>query len=141
MRNENVLVSLILIKSMFFVSLKPRKPPQVVMMMSSVSAVMEAYGAGSLEMILGWNMQNGFLGKFSDDSLIWCLNVMSRALVLEEKSLPLIVYLHFQRMVCMNVCIFVPLVICRCEYLLQEKGQEFVHQIQARFPRLFEQVS
>lgn len=29
----------------------------------------------------------------------------------------------------------------RCEYLLQEKGQEFVHQIQARFPRLFEQVS
>lgn len=28
----------------------------------------------------------------------------------------------------------------RCEYLLQEKGQEFVHQIQARFPRLFEQV-
>ncbi|XP_040007108.1 putative inhibitor of apoptosis [Xiphias gladius] len=27
----------------------------------------------------------------------------------------------------------------RCEYLLQEKGQEFVHQIQARFPRLFEQ--
>lgn len=30
---------------------------------------------------------------------------------------------------------------CRCEYLLQEKGQEFVHQIQARFPRLFEQVS
>ena len=32
-------------------------------------------------------------------------------------------------------------VTCRCEYLLQEKGQEFVHQIQARFPRLFEQVS
>lgn len=30
--------------------------------------------------------------------------------------------------------------VCRCEYLLQEKGQEFVHQIQARFPRLFEQV-
>lgn len=29
----------------------------------------------------------------------------------------------------------------RCEYLLQEKGQDFVHQIQARFPRLFEQVS
>uniref|UniRef100_A0A8C9X993 Baculoviral IAP repeat containing 2 n=1 Tax=Sander lucioperca TaxID=283035 RepID=A0A8C9X993_SANLU len=28
-----------------------------------------------------------------------------------------------------------------CEYLLQEKGQEFVHQIQAHFPRLFEQVS
>ncbi|XP_005161213.1 baculoviral IAP repeat-containing protein 2 isoform X1 [Danio rerio] len=28
----------------------------------------------------------------------------------------------------------------RCEYLLQEKGQEFVHQIQARFPRLFEQL-
>lgn len=28
----------------------------------------------------------------------------------------------------------------RCEYLLQEKGQEFVNQIQARFPRLFEQV-
>ncbi|XDV23980.1 hypothetical protein PO909_028303, partial [Leuciscus waleckii] len=27
-----------------------------------------------------------------------------------------------------------------CEYLLQEKGQEFVHQIQARFPRLFEQL-
>uniref|UniRef100_A0A8C9XAR4 Baculoviral IAP repeat containing 2 n=1 Tax=Sander lucioperca TaxID=283035 RepID=A0A8C9XAR4_SANLU len=27
-----------------------------------------------------------------------------------------------------------------CEYLLQEKGQEFVHQIQAHFPRLFEQV-
>uniref|UniRef100_A0A3B3ZPQ1 RING-type domain-containing protein n=1 Tax=Periophthalmus magnuspinnatus TaxID=409849 RepID=A0A3B3ZPQ1_9GOBI len=24
----------------------------------------------------------------------------------------------------------------RCEYLLQEKGQDFVHQIQARFPRL-----
>lgn len=29
----------------------------------------------------------------------------------------------------------------RCEYLLQERGQDFVHQIQARFPRLFEQVS
>ncbi|KAJ0062054.1 hypothetical protein NL108_015266, partial [Boleophthalmus pectinirostris] len=29
----------------------------------------------------------------------------------------------------------------RCEYLLQEKGQDFVHQIQARFPRLFEQSS
>ncbi|MBN3297968.1 BIR protein, partial [Amia calva] len=29
----------------------------------------------------------------------------------------------------------------RCEYLLQEKGQDFVHQIQARFPRLFEQVN
>uniref|UniRef100_A0A674A111 RING-type E3 ubiquitin transferase n=1 Tax=Salmo trutta TaxID=8032 RepID=A0A674A111_SALTR len=29
----------------------------------------------------------------------------------------------------------------RCVYLLQEKGQEFVHQIQARFPRLFEQVT
>ncbi|KAL0994988.1 hypothetical protein UPYG_G00130310 [Umbra pygmaea] len=28
----------------------------------------------------------------------------------------------------------------RCEYLLQEKGPEFVHQIQARFPRLFEQL-
>uniref|UniRef100_A0A3Q3X926 Uncharacterized protein n=1 Tax=Mola mola TaxID=94237 RepID=A0A3Q3X926_MOLML len=28
----------------------------------------------------------------------------------------------------------------RCEYLLQEKGQEFVLQIQARFPRLFEQL-
>ncbi|XP_062342175.1 baculoviral IAP repeat-containing protein 2 isoform X2 [Osmerus eperlanus] len=28
----------------------------------------------------------------------------------------------------------------RCEYLLQEKGQEFVQQIQARFPRLFEQL-
>ncbi|XP_020321223.2 baculoviral IAP repeat-containing protein 2 isoform X1 [Oncorhynchus kisutch] len=28
----------------------------------------------------------------------------------------------------------------RCQYLLQEKGQEFVHQIQARFPRLFEQL-
>lgn len=28
----------------------------------------------------------------------------------------------------------------RCEYLLQEKGQDFVHQIQARFPRLFEQL-
>uniref|UniRef100_A0A8C4S8Z9 RING-type E3 ubiquitin transferase n=1 Tax=Erpetoichthys calabaricus TaxID=27687 RepID=A0A8C4S8Z9_ERPCA len=28
----------------------------------------------------------------------------------------------------------------RCEYLLQERGQDFVHQIQARFPRLFEQV-
>ncbi|XP_031663481.1 inhibitor of apoptosis protein-like [Oncorhynchus tshawytscha] len=28
----------------------------------------------------------------------------------------------------------------RCVYLLQEKGQEFVHQIQARFPRLFEQL-
>ncbi|XDV34394.1 hypothetical protein PO909_004555 [Leuciscus waleckii] len=28
----------------------------------------------------------------------------------------------------------------RCEYLLQEKGQAFVHQIQARFPRLFEQL-
>uniref|UniRef100_A0A3P8YRG2 RING-type E3 ubiquitin transferase n=1 Tax=Esox lucius TaxID=8010 RepID=A0A3P8YRG2_ESOLU len=28
----------------------------------------------------------------------------------------------------------------RCEYLLQVKGQEFVHQIQARFPRLFEQL-
>ncbi|KAJ8266318.1 hypothetical protein GJAV_G00129040 [Gymnothorax javanicus] len=28
----------------------------------------------------------------------------------------------------------------RCEYLLQEKGLEFVHQIQARFPRLFEQL-
>lgn len=41
----------------------------------------------------------------------------------------------------MNVCILVPLVNGRCEYLLQEKGQDFVHQIQARFPRLFEQVS
>lgn len=41
----------------------------------------------------------------------------------------------------MNVSILVCLVNCRCEYLLQEKGQEFVHQIQARFPRLFEQVS
>ncbi|XDV37912.1 hypothetical protein PO909_007436 [Leuciscus waleckii] len=28
----------------------------------------------------------------------------------------------------------------RCEYLLQEKGQEFVHQIQARFPFVFEQL-
>ncbi|XP_056140468.1 baculoviral IAP repeat-containing protein 2 [Lampris incognitus] len=28
----------------------------------------------------------------------------------------------------------------RCEYLLQEKGQDFVQQIQARFPRLFEQL-
>ncbi|KAJ7997516.1 hypothetical protein DPEC_G00229830 [Dallia pectoralis] len=28
----------------------------------------------------------------------------------------------------------------RCEYLLQVKGQEFVHQVQARFPRLFEQL-
>ncbi|CAM4611282.1 unnamed protein product [Leuciscus chuanchicus] len=28
----------------------------------------------------------------------------------------------------------------RCEYLLQEKGQDFVNQIQARFPRLFEQL-
>uniref|UniRef100_A0A4W6D8Q0 Baculoviral IAP repeat containing 2 n=1 Tax=Lates calcarifer TaxID=8187 RepID=A0A4W6D8Q0_LATCA len=28
----------------------------------------------------------------------------------------------------------------RCEYLLEEKGQDFVHQIQARFPRLFEQL-
>ncbi|XP_039600264.1 baculoviral IAP repeat-containing protein 2 isoform X1 [Polypterus senegalus] len=28
----------------------------------------------------------------------------------------------------------------RCEYLLQERGQDFVHQIQARFPRLFEQL-
>lgn len=37
-------------------------------------------------------------------------------------------------------CILVPLVTRRCEYLLQEKGQDFVHQIQARFPRLFEQV-
>lgn len=32
-------------------------------MMSSVSAAMEACGAGSPEMILGWNMLNGFLGK------------------------------------------------------------------------------
>ncbi|MBN3323193.1 BIRC2 protein, partial [Atractosteus spatula] len=28
----------------------------------------------------------------------------------------------------------------RCEYLLQEKGQDFVHQIQVRFPRLYEQL-
>nr|XP_046266060.1 baculoviral IAP repeat-containing protein 2 [Scatophagus argus] len=28
----------------------------------------------------------------------------------------------------------------RCEYLLQEKGAEFIHQVQARFPRLFEQL-
>ncbi|CAM4677102.1 unnamed protein product [Leuciscus chuanchicus] len=28
----------------------------------------------------------------------------------------------------------------RCEYLLQEKGQEFVRQIQARFPFVFEQL-
>lgn len=32
-------------------------------MTSSVSAVMEACGAGSLETIRGWNMLNGFLGK------------------------------------------------------------------------------
>lgn len=39
-------------------------------------------------------------------------------------------------------CLYFPLFFffCRCEYLLQEKGQEFVLQIQARFPRLFEQV-
>lgn len=36
---------------------------QVVMTMSSVSAVMEACDAGSLEMILGWSMLSGFLGK------------------------------------------------------------------------------
>uniref|UniRef100_A0A3B3ZP33 RING-type domain-containing protein n=1 Tax=Periophthalmus magnuspinnatus TaxID=409849 RepID=A0A3B3ZP33_9GOBI len=28
----------------------------------------------------------------------------------------------------------------RCEYLLQEKGQDFVHQIQARFPRLMQTI-
>lgn len=40
-----------------------------------------------------------------------------------------------------DVCIVLYLSLnCRCEYLLQEKGQNFVHQIQARFPRLFEQV-
>lgn len=32
-------------------------------MMSSVSVVTEACGAGSLETIHGWNMPNGFLGK------------------------------------------------------------------------------
>lgn len=40
----------------------------------------------------------------------------------------------------MNVGVLVSLVNYRCEYLLEEKGQDFVHQIQARFPRLFEQV-
>ncbi|XP_048348256.1 baculoviral IAP repeat-containing protein 2 [Sphaerodactylus townsendi] len=28
----------------------------------------------------------------------------------------------------------------RCEYLLHEKGQEFVHQVQERYPRLLEQL-
>lgn len=39
--------------------------PKVVTMMSSVSAAMEACGAGSLETILGWNTLNGFLGNCS----------------------------------------------------------------------------
>ena len=37
--------------------------------------------------------------------------------------------------------LFIITLVDRCEYLLQEKGQEFVQQIQARFPRLFEQVN
>lgn len=38
-------------------------PPKGEMMTSSVSVVMEACGAGSLETIRGWNMLNGFPGK------------------------------------------------------------------------------
>lgn len=34
------------------------------MMTSSVSVAMEACDAGSLEMIHGWNMLSGFLGKY-----------------------------------------------------------------------------
>lgn len=37
---------------------------KVVMMTSSVSVAMEACDAGSLEMIHGWNMLSGFLGKY-----------------------------------------------------------------------------
>nr|XP_023996050.1 LOW QUALITY PROTEIN: baculoviral IAP repeat-containing protein 3-like [Salvelinus alpinus] len=40
----------------------------------------------------------------------------------------------------MSLYFNVTMVTSRCVYLLQEKGQEFVHQIQARFPRLFEQL-
>lgn len=47
------------------VTLEAMFAPKVVTMMSSVSAVMEACGAGSLEMILGWNTLNGFLGNCS----------------------------------------------------------------------------
>lgn len=67
------------------------------MMMLSVSAVMEACAAGSLEMTRGWNTLNGFLGKcywlhFSVDSLVWCQNVLSRALCTVVKVTSL--YLH-----------------------------------------------
>lgn len=74
MRNKNIMVSLIFIRTGIFFLLSPKlfvtpkshfHPPscQVVMTMSSVSAVMEACGAGSLEMILGWSMLSGFPGK------------------------------------------------------------------------------
>lgn len=89
--------------------------------MSSVSAAMEAYDAGSREMIRGWNTLNGSRGK--------PCRIISSFFLSVEISCSFV-----------NVCILGPLVHFRCEYLIQEKGQEFVHQIQARFPRLFEQV-
>lgn len=50
------------------------------------------------------------------------------------------IFTHPIGIVLMFVCLHLPWW-GRCEYLLQEKGQDFVHQIQARFPQLFEQVS
>lgn len=73
--------------------------------------------AGSLVTIHGLNMQSGFQGKNLTN---WLFPVLS-----SRNSI---------------ISIFNMLCYHRCEYLLQEKGQEFVHQIQARFPRLFEQV-
>lgn len=97
-------------------------------MTSSVSAAMEACAAGSPATTPGWNTQNGFLGKY--DPRRWRRPVVQIALCVGES----------RRRRCRRRTLEMTRFICRCEYLLQEKGQEFVHQIQARFPRLFEQV-
>lgn len=78
---------------------------------------MEDSDVGNQETIPGLNMPNGFQGK-----VILSLNV------------------SFYSFFCGSNALIKSLSGSRCEYLLQEKGQEFVHQIQARFPRLFEQV-
>lgn len=66
------------------------------MTMSSVSAVMEACAAGSLETILGWNTLNGFLGKKQSVSYSLSFNTWGGSYILTFLSL------HFTTGV--NIC-------------------------------------
>lgn len=79
---------------------------KVVMMTSSVSVAMEACDAGSLEMIHGWNMLSGFLGKYCCCK-VDLSSVLSRTQCAVEKRClgKWCAYLRWF----MNVCILVPL--------------------------------